>query len=228
MSALSDGRTVYAGWLAGPWIDHTVYGDERELESRAECEICGQRIELSAEASQAEFEHVREESRAHWEGHVDDSTGSDVEFFLLHPTGPYKSAQRGSWADVLGRVPYLLFEGDPIPPLPVLNAVLATGEEDAGMSGGCQWPRYQLDEHEYQQVARDLGQALDLLDRPAPSWVDSEERFWTWKVVVKTGCSRDAAEAWRAALLAGAGGDEAVRLHQNRDAWLRDYDAGSR
>ena len=43
-----------------------------------------------------------------------------------------------------------------VPPLHVLNELLATGRDDAGMSGGCEWRPFSLDPSEYTELAEEL------------------------------------------------------------------------
>jgi hypothetical protein len=51
-------------------------------------------------------------------------------------------------------VPYVVM--DDIPPRRVLNDVLRKGALDAGMSGGCLWEPFELDESEYRELVREL------------------------------------------------------------------------
>jgi len=43
-----------------------------------------------------------------------------------------------------------------IPPLPVLNEILAIGKDDAGMSGGCEWRPFKMTSEEYSAVEEEL------------------------------------------------------------------------
>ena len=48
----------------------------------------------------------------------------------------------GTVLDLLEAIPYLLQPWRVLPPLPVVNAILEAGLQDAGMSGGCRGGRY--------------------------------------------------------------------------------------
>ncbi|HWV36450.1 MAG TPA: hypothetical protein VNZ55_12510 [Thermomicrobiales bacterium] len=60
-----------------------------------------------------------------------------------------------------------LFHFGYIPPLEVINAYLAEGRSDAGMSGGCEWTPFALSEDEYAEVVQTLRQG-DSRQRGAP------------------------------------------------------------
>ena len=85
-------------------------------------------------------------------------------------------------------------------------------------------PGHQLTSQEYEQVRRDLIEHADLLDLDAPGWVRSPDDQTVWAIVASTRCSREAAEAWLAALLKAGGGDALRRLHEGRDGWLAAFD----
>ena len=112
-----------------------------------------------------------------------------VEYFVLSANSPDRYRRRGSWADVLEDIPYLLLPRAPVPPRHVVNEVLRTGERAAGMSGGCVWKPVELDEDEYNEVVEQL------LAQPAkqyqrldpPPWVETEEDYGYWKVEVSRG-----------------------------------------
>lgn len=81
-----------------------------------------------------------------------------IPYFSLPGIGDLKTQSCGTWAEVILAVLYLLWEGAPIPPLPVVNEVLAEGFCDAGMSGGCEWPCHQLSDEEYEALRRELAE----------------------------------------------------------------------
>ena len=58
----------------------------------------------------------------------------------------------GTVADVLLEIPYLLMTRI-IPPLRVVNDLLAKGISDAGMSGGCRWEPFQVTPVEWEELA---------------------------------------------------------------------------
>ncbi len=215
----------YAGWLPGPWIDLTEYGEAEPDEFRARCEVCGDELRISFDAED-EYERVADVARRDWESHVADQSQSEVRYFLLPGVGPHKSPRVGRWDEVVRAVPYLLFAGDPVPPIAVLNGVLTGTDGFAGMSGGVEWPRHELTTIEYNHVRERLVDDLGLIDVDAPDWVESREAFRTWTIVARSRCSRAAAEAWLRAVVAAGGGDALTRLHEQKEAWLRAFDAG--
>lgn len=78
--------------------------------------------------------------------------------FVVEPgVGPGEVPQRGSLADLVLALPYVAM--DAIPPRRVLNDVLRRGRLDAGMSGGCLWEPFAIDEAEYAQLVAELRRA---------------------------------------------------------------------
>ena len=107
-----------------------------------------------------------------------------VDYILLPPVGSQETPVRGSVADLLRDIPYLLI-GGLIPPLPVANEVLGSGLDDAGMSGGCRWEPLELSEREFDEVLHDLQTAGDRTGRPLrfeapPSWVATRSDWDIW------------------------------------------------
>lgn len=84
----------------------------------------------------------------------------------------------GSIADLVEAIPYLLVSGV-IPPLSVLNDVLATGQRDAGMSGGAQWEPLQLDAADWDELRAGLVQRGHRFIEP-PSWVCTHQEWYAW------------------------------------------------
>ena len=104
-----------------------------------------------------------------------------LRFTLLAPVGDQEMEVERSLVELLDAIPYLLLEL--IPPLKVVNQVLATGCEDAGMSGGCRWEPFQITEDEYREVvevleARTGENALRFVEPPA--WVVDREEWSIW------------------------------------------------
>ena len=58
-------------------------------------------------------------------------------------------------------VPYSAHKA--LPDLPQLNEILLTGSYDCGMSGGCEWKPFQIDEQDYKTLEIRL---LELITRP--------------------------------------------------------------
>ena len=104
-----------------------------------------------------------------------------LRFTLVPPVGDQVREAEGRLVQLLDSIPYLLVEL--IPPLNVMNQVLATGLADAGMSGGCQWEPFQLTEDEYREVvealeARTGEEELRFVEPPA--WVVNREEWDIW------------------------------------------------
>ena len=84
------------------------------------------------------------------------TTGNDVHYFIIPAVGPGKMPQRGTWTDVVLSIPYFITPKRPLPTLEEVNQALASGCEDAGMSGGAVWPRIKLDAGTHTALCRDL------------------------------------------------------------------------
>lgn len=226
-----EGVSDYASWLPGPWLDRTRYGDAEETnEFIAVCEICGRVVRLAfdeddEEGCKAEWQRASDSAREDWENHVGSVDPNAVPFYLLPGVGRGKTARLGRWADVIRAIPLLLMDGDPVPPHAVVNAVLVTGTDHGGMSGGCEWPRHELTRAEYRQLRADLVDAGSVVDLDSPEWVTTPDDFSVWRVVAKVGCSPAAVRAWHDELQSAKGGAPFNWLHSHRDEWLRDFDA---
>jgi hypothetical protein len=118
-----------------------------------------------------------------------------VKYNYLFPVadadGTQSSEELGDISDLLrAAVPYLFADG-PIPPLSVVNDLLATGCSDLGMSGGAEWEPFALSDAEFEAF-------VGYLDSPAgrrkfhikkavivasvPSEVRTTEDFSSWKI----------------------------------------------
>lgn len=85
-----------------------------------------------------------------------------------------------SVADFLTDIPYLLIAGI-VPPLHVVNNLLAKGISDAGMSGGCRWEPFELTDAEWQQTRAELEQHGGQLQYvEPPDWVATLEDWQIW------------------------------------------------
>lgn len=71
-----------------------------------------------------------------------------------------------------------------VPPIHVLNEILSTGMDDAGMSGGCEWKPFQLSGVEYANLLEelltspDLNCERDLELEGATTWKSWEKKLW--------------------------------------------------
>lgn len=79
----------------------------------------------------------------------------EVSFEVYPRSRPVDDPERGDVADLLLAVPYLLSLGV-IPPLSVVNEILRSGFDDAGMSGGCRWEPFEIDAEEWQEARAKL------------------------------------------------------------------------
>lgn len=97
--------------------------------------------------------------------------------------------KRGTVADLLLEIPYLL-TARIIPPLHVINDLLAKGLDDAGMSGGCQWEPLQITESDWDDLVLQLkslpGDEACEFVRP-PDWVETVADWWAWIMIHKHG-----------------------------------------
>lgn len=76
-----------------------------------------------------------------------------------------------------------------VPPIAVLNDVLASGGRDAGMSGGCKWQPFALDETDYVAV---INRLKTMADRPlvfveSPTDIQSFNQWMPWVMHHKLG-----------------------------------------
>ena len=97
--------------------------------------------------------------------------------------------EQGTVADLLAAIPYLL-TARIIPPLHVVNDLLAKGLDDAGMSGGCQWEPFQITEAEWEDLASQLkslpnDEACEFVQ--PPDWVEFLHDWQAWIMIHKYG-----------------------------------------
>lgn len=81
---------------------------------------------------------------------------NDLYFFSLGAIGPRLFPRKGSLADLVLALPYVVTHE--IPPRQVLDDVLRRGRRDAGMSGGCIWKPLELAEADLADLVRELQQ----------------------------------------------------------------------
>lgn len=147
-----------------------------------------------------------------------------LDYILLPPVGDVETATRGSVAALLREIPYLLL-GGLIPPLVVINEVLRKGVDDAGMSGGCRWIPFEIDESEFAEVVRELEAGGDRDGGPLryekpPGWVANPgdwgiwvgERVYSIPAAERRRLSAEMDEVEKAMNEAAARGDEAARI----------------
>lgn len=82
------------------------------------------------------------------------------------------------------QLPTLLATEDrpPIPPLAILNQILAEGEESAGMSGGVRWSPFHIGPREYVEAVVALCLRGAYSFDPPPMWVRSLRDWKVWKL----------------------------------------------
>ena len=108
------------------------------------------------------------------------SPSGKLKYKLLPPVGPGSFSTEGSVADLLFDIPYF-FVAKILPPMAVVNEVLQKGVVDAGMSGGCKWKPFQLDDASYAKLAADLRQ-MEFVAKQPPGWVTTHSDWHNWCV----------------------------------------------
>ena len=97
--------------------------------------------------------------------------------------------ETGTVADLLQAIPYLLI-AQIVPPLHVVNDVLAKGSRNSGMSGGCEWKPFQLSQAEWEELSRHLQSEPDdssfQFVQP-PDWVVTVEDWQSWIMIHRYG-----------------------------------------
>jgi hypothetical protein len=97
--------------------------------------------------------------------------------FVVEPgIGPEEMPQRGSLADLVLALPYVVM--DAMPPRRVLNDVLREGILQAGMSGGCLWEPFEIGAAEYEELVQELRRGGRGLETPEPP--DSVATYSDW------------------------------------------------
>jgi len=185
---------LYYAWLPGPWLVRrrtlTLIdgGPACSRVIEVECERCARRVVYDAIGRDAnERAAVVEDARAHWEAHARGEY--PLTFYALPGVDDMKVTRFGTWTDVVLAVPYFVSPANgPPPPRRVVNSVLREGVAFAGMSGGAEWPRHELDADEYEELRTDLV-ARGHPDIAPPAWVDSTVAYRDWVVSLLWGCS---------------------------------------
>ena len=116
--------------------------------------------------------------------------------FKDHPgVGGPGNWTHGLLTEFLFRLPYFFYFGkvrQPIPPLHILNGIFRSGKFDAGMSGGCEWKPFEIDEKECSELVQEL------IARPECSFVEDKDlwnsnnfRQWNGKRMSKYNPRKD-------------------------------------
>jgi len=98
----------------------------------------------------------------------------EITFRRLPATAPGSETVSAPLHGFLLEIPNLFHFGY-VPPLAVINAYLAEGRSDAGMSGGCAWTPFSLSANEYAEVVRALRQGDPRLRGAPLRFVDVPE-----------------------------------------------------
>ena len=105
-----------------------------------------------------------------------------ISYTVLGMGGEIKT--QGTLLDLLSDIPYFLMKY--IPPLAVVNTVLAGGKCDAGMSGGAIWKPFTVSKEQYESLTRELVErGLSPLD--TPDWVITLSDWTIWVCEVDLG-----------------------------------------
>ena len=112
-----------------------------------------------------------------------------IKYQILPPMGPEEIEAEGNTVDLLRNIPYL-FSSGLIPPINVINEILAKGLSDAGMSGGVRWPPYQIDPKSFEELlvqlkASEHYKSLEYIE--PDSWVHGFEDWNVWVMYIKKG-----------------------------------------
>lgn len=118
-----------------------------------------------------------------------------IRYYEQHPTGPYKVEVLGTLGDIVEAMPYLVWFGNPFPPLAVINEVLSTGEDNAGMSGGVEFPPLVMSGDDYDQLRRSpRWDKTGYVDVDVPDDVRTQDGLRGWWQSVLDGYPRYAVE----------------------------------
>ncbi len=102
------------------------------------------------------------------------------DYEVLSPIGLGIAKKTGTLKELLENIPYLMIHKI-IPPLKVINYILQTGKYDAGMSGGCTWEPFQINNEEYEELTKSLiaSDKKYTKDEP-PDWVENYSEWHIW------------------------------------------------
>ena len=98
------------------------------------------------------------------------------------PYGPHgdKHPTKGTVLDILREIRGIIHKRKRIPPQNIINIVLSKGAWDSGMSGGCKWVPFTIDENEYSELIQ-IGRKTQWEIVEYPSWIETVEHFSIWQ-----------------------------------------------
>jgi len=109
------------------------------------------------------------------------------EYQVFHATVSGQFPEKGDTVSLLHEIPYLLIS-EVIPSKEILNEILATGLQDAGMSGGAKWQPYNISQSEFEKLVKSLKLEDPKLEYIAPpSWVRNFDDWGIWIQDIKYG-----------------------------------------
>lgn len=110
-----------------------------------------------------------------------------ISYTYRPPTGCEQEV-KDDLVNLLLDIPSLFFLNY-VPPIAVLNDVLSSGGRDAGMSGGCTWQPFALDETDYGAVINRLKAMTDrqLVFAEPPAAIQSFNQWMPWVMHHKLG-----------------------------------------
>ncbi len=114
-----------------------------------------------------------------------------VHFRQRGAVGPYGKCAELPLDQFMLCVPGLIYLRR-IPPHAVLNTFLLLGNADAGMSGGCKWPPFQVTQEEHAEAVKSLlaspaGIARRIRYEPVPSGTKSKLEWCAWALFSECG-----------------------------------------
>ncbi|MBI5570495.1 MAG: hypothetical protein HY914_11160 [Desulfomonile tiedjei] len=114
-----------------------------------------------------------------------------ITYRYLPPVGPRDPSNPVTkpLADFVEEIPYFL-AFNLIPPLSVMNEEFSTGEDDAGMSGGCVWEPFTIAKEEFDELVREL-QNRGMRYVEPPQWVTTKTDWHIWKFEYELGIPSD-------------------------------------
>jgi hypothetical protein len=102
-----------------------------------------------------------------------------VEWTELFPLGKGKRRATGTVTELLIGGPYPSLSPPEVPPLTVVNEMLAN-PGGAGMNGGRRWRRFSLSADEYRELVADLVSSHGYTVVEVPSWVATCDDWHVW------------------------------------------------